>query len=146
MLFHRLSGTLLLGMTVVELLRAFVQAPELSSVGGAQERAAFIAIRIDGRTVREVGQTLGVSKSQIPNLVDRFQEKLAARMMELKRKRIEVSAEYRALHRDLYGWLCDIRSDDDWWGGHKIGNFDTGAVSREGWAEITGKPLRFQDE
>ena len=93
-----------------------------------------------------MAQAIGVSKSQIPNLVDRFQEKLAARMRELKRKRVEVSAEYQALRRDLYEWFCEVRSDDDWWGGHKIGNFDTGAVSREDWAEVTGTPLRFQDE
>ena len=83
MLFHRLSGTLPLSMTLVELLGAFVQVPELSSVGSAQDRAAFIAVRIEVRTVRDVGRAIGVSKSQIPNLVDRFQEKLAARMMEL---------------------------------------------------------------
>ena len=115
-------------------------------MGSAQEGAAFIAFRLDRRTVREVGQAIGVSKSQVPNLADLFQEKLATRMTELRRKRIAVSAEYQTLYRDLYGQLhalfAESGSDDDWWGGQKIGSFNTGAVSREDWAEVTGAPQR----
>jgi len=44
-----------------------LQTPELSTVGSAQERAAFISFRLDRRTVREVGQAIGVSKSQVTN-------------------------------------------------------------------------------
>jgi len=119
-------------------------------VGSAQERAAFISFRLDRRTVREVGQAIGVSKSQVPNLADLFQEKLATRMTELRKKRIAVSAEYQTLYRDLYGQLhtlfAERGSDADWWGGQKIGSSNTGAVSREDWAEVTGTRLRDPDE
>lgn len=138
------------GMDTPELLKAFLQVPELSTVGSAQERAAFIATRLDGRTVREAGQAIGVSKSQVANLADLFQEKLATRIIELRRKRIAVSAEYRTLYRNLYEQLSWLRSvhetDDDWWGGPKIGKFDTTAVSREDWAECTGTSLRDPEE
>jgi DNA-directed RNA polymerase specialized sigma24 family protein len=79
------------------LLKAFLQVPELSTVGSTQERAAFIAVRLEGRTVREAGQAVGVSKSQVTNLADLFQAKLTTRMMGLRRNRIAVSAEYRTL-------------------------------------------------
>jgi hypothetical protein len=133
-------------MNVLELLKAFLQVPELSTVGSAQERAAFIAIRLNGRTVREAGQAIGVSKSQVTNLADLFQAKLARRMMELRKNWIAVSAEYRTLYQDLYEQLAWLRvvheTDGDWWGGHKVGNFDTTAISREDWAEVTGTRLR----
>ena len=133
-------------MNTLELLKAFLQVPELSTVGSAQERAAFIAIRLDGRTFREAGQAIGVSKSQVTNLADLFQAKLATRMMELRRKRIAGSPEYRG----LYARLCEVGAESgsagDWWGGHKIGSFNTGAVSREDWAEATGTRLRDPDE
>jgi hypothetical protein len=128
-----------------ELLKAFLQVPELSTVGNAQERAAFIAVRLDGRTVREAGKAIGVSKSQVANLADLFQAKLATRMMELRRKRIAVSAEYQMLYRDLYeelAWLRFVNETDDWWGRHKIGNFDTTKLSREDRAEAMGTRLR----
>lgn len=130
-----------------EQLKAFLQVPELSTVGSTQERAAFIAIRVEKQTVREAGQAIGVSKSQVANLADLFQEKLATRMMELRRKRVLVSAEYRTLSRDLYEILAWLRSahdvDDDW---HKVGDFDPCRVSREDWAEATGTRLRDPDE
>lgn len=136
-------------MNPVELLKAFLQVPELSTVGSPQERAAFIAIRLEGRTVREAGQAIGVSKSQVTNLADLFQEKLATRMMELKRKRIAGSAEYRVLYRGLYERLCEVRdesgSDDDW-DGHKVGDFSPGSASQEDLAELTGTRLRDPDE
>ena len=75
-------------MITDELLKEFLNVPELSAVGSAQERAAFIAIRLEGRTVHEAGQAIGVSKSQVTNLADLFQTKLATRMMELRRKGI----------------------------------------------------------
>jgi hypothetical protein len=139
----------LLGMNTQELLKAFLQLPELSTVGNAQERAAFTAVRLDGRTVREAGEAIGVSKSQVMNLVDLFQAKLATRMMELRRKRIAVSAEYRVLYRGLYGRLCEVRdesgSDDDW-DDHKVGDFSPGSASREDLAELTGAHLRDPDK
>jgi hypothetical protein len=138
-------------MIALELIKAFLQVPELLTVGSAQERAAFIATCLEGRTVREAAQAIGVSKSQVTNLADLFKVKLATRMMELRKKRVAVSAEYRTLSRDLYERLCEVRNasgndDDDWWGGHKIGSFDTRAVSREDWAEATGTRLRDPDE
>lgn len=36
-----------------EQFKALMQVPELSTVGTTQERAAFAALHIDGRTVRE---------------------------------------------------------------------------------------------
>jgi DNA-directed RNA polymerase specialized sigma24 family protein len=59
-------------MTPQELLRMLLQAPELSMVGSSQERAAFIALRIDCRTVRDAGEAIGISKSNVQNLADLF--------------------------------------------------------------------------
>lgn len=119
-------------------------------VGSAQERAAFIALRIDGQTVREAGQAIGVSKSQVTNLATLLQDKLAARILDLERKRLPVSKEYLELRRALLEHLHELQeesgSDDDWYGGHKIGNFSPGNVSREDWAEVRGIPLRDPDE
>ncbi len=50
-------------MSALELLKTFLQTPELSTVRSAQERTAFIAFHLDRRTVREVGQAIGVSKN-----------------------------------------------------------------------------------
>jgi hypothetical protein len=136
-------------MNTRELLKAFLQVPELSTVGNAQERAAFIAIHVDGRTVRETGEAIGVSKSQVANLVDLFQQKLATKIIELRRKRIAGSAEYRTLYRDLREQLHELfyeRGGYDDIGGHKIGTFDTNAASQEDWAEMRGTALRDQDE
>jgi hypothetical protein len=133
-----------------ELLKAFLQVPELSTVGSAQERAAFIAIRAEGRTVREAAQAIGVSKSQVANLADLFQTKLATRMMELRRKRTAGSEEYRILYKDLHGRLGELQeesgSEDDWVGGEKIGSFNAGKMSREDRAEAMGTSLRDPDE
>jgi hypothetical protein len=132
-------------MNTRELLKAFLQVPELSTVGSAQERAAFIAIRLDGRTVREAGQATGVSKSQVTNLADLFQVKLVTRMRELSRQLPTCSAEYRTLCRDLYEQLCELRflneTGDDRFGG-KVGNFDRNKVSREDWAACRGTSLK----
>jgi hypothetical protein len=136
-------------MDTRELLKAFLKVPELSTVGNAQERAAFIAIRLDGRTVRETGEAIGVSKSQVANLADLFQQKLATKIIELRRKRIAGSAEYRTLYRDLREQLLELffeRSGYDDIGGHKIGNFRTNAASQEDWAEMRGTTLRNQDD
>jgi hypothetical protein len=137
-------------MNPAEQLKAFLQVPELSTVGSAQERAAFIAVCIQGRTVREAGQAIGVSKSQVKNLADLFQAKLATRMTELRRKRIAGSPEYQRLYRDLYEQLLKLSdesgSDRDGWSDPKIGTFDPGATSREDWAECTGTSLRDPDE
>lgn len=129
-------------MNPVAQLEAFLEVPELSMVGSAPERAAFIAVRLKGITVREAGQSLGVSKSSVTNLADQFQEKLAARMMELNRKRIPVSAEYRNLYRVLYDRLCEVRSEngnDDW-------DDSEWTISREDRAEAFGKPVSGHDE
>jgi hypothetical protein len=131
-------------MNPVEQLKAFLQVPELSTVGSAQERAAFIAIRMEGLTVREAGQAIGVSKSQIKNLADLFQAKLAARIMELRRKRVGGSPEYRCLYQGLYERLCEVREEsgsDDYVYEHKVGNFDPQATSQEDWAEMRGTSL-----
>jgi len=68
--------------------------------------------------------------------------------MELRKKRIACSAEYRALYRDLYERLCKVRhengNDDDW--DHKVGSFSPGAMSREDRAEATGTRLTNPDE
>lgn len=134
-----------------ELLKPFLHLPEMCMVGSEQERAAFIALRIDGQTVRDAGQVVGVSKSQVTNLATVFQDKLAARILELERKRFPVSKEYLELRRALLEHLHELQEesgsdDDDWYGGHKIGNFSPGSVSREDWAEVRGTPLRDPDE
>jgi hypothetical protein len=139
-----------LAANTAELLRAFLQVPELSTVGSAQERAAFIAVRLDGRTVRETGDAIGVSKSQVSNLADLFQEKLAKRIIELRSERIAGSEQYRTLYRDLRNHLLELfeasGSDDDSENGHKVGSFSPGAMSREDRAEATGTSLRDSDE
>jgi hypothetical protein len=134
-----------------ESLRALLQLPEVSMVGSAQERAAFIALRVDGQTVREAGQAIEVSKSQVTNLATVFQDKLAARILDLERKRLPVSKEYLEVRRALLHHLHELQEesgsdDDDWYGGHKIGNFSPSIVSREDWAEARGTPLRDPDE
>jgi len=131
-------------MKAPELLRAFLQVPELATVGSAQERAAFIALRIDGCTVRQAGQAIGVSKSQVTNLVNLFQAKLLKRMMELKRKQgAGCSAEYGMLYRGLYDRLLELKeesgSDDYWWAEEKM--------SREDLAEcFGGATAQFDDK
>lgn len=127
-------------MNALELLKAFLQVPKLSTVGSAQERAAFIAIRVEGRTVREAAQAIGVSKSQITNLADLFQAKLATRVMELRTG----SEEYRILYRSLQGRLYEVQEEngtEDYRGEphrHKL--------SREDYAEVTGTRLSDPDE
>jgi hypothetical protein len=137
-------------MNASELLKAFLQVPELSTVGSAQERAAFIAIRLERRTVRETGEALGVSKSQVANLADLFQAKLATRMMELQKKGRAVSAEYLALERKLHyelGRLSEESGSDVWDWGAQIGHFRDCGLSREDLAECFGEPSpRFDDE
>ena len=130
-------------MKSVECLRVFLQLPELSAVGSSQERAAFIGVRLNRRTVRETGEAIGVSKSQVTNLADMFQAKLARRVSELRDKRIAVSQEYRslvlALHRQLGELAEESGSDDNDSGGDW-------KLSREDYAEVTGTPLRNPDE
>ena len=130
-------------MKLAELLKTFLQVPELSTVGNPQERAAFIALHIDGRTVREAGEAIGVSKSHVRNLADLFQAKLTKKIMEIGKKRdTPWSPEYRRLYEELSELL-----PYDYGGDHKIGNFDPQAVTREDWAEARGGViLRFDDE
>ncbi|GAC1617386.1 MAG: hypothetical protein PVS2B2_20860 [Candidatus Acidiferrum sp.] len=131
---------------MLELFKALTQVPELSSVGSTEERAAFTALRIDGRTVREAGQEVGVSKSHVTNLADHFQTKLIKRMMELRRKPASGrSAEYRNVCH-LYEQLCELRDYGDDLDRHKVGNFDPGGTSQEDWAEMRGTPLRSEDD
>lgn len=120
----------------------FLQLPELSTVGTPQERAAFIALRVEGRTVREVGQAIGVSKSGVNKLAELFQHKLKRKMIEVGRKRDTCSPEFRRLRAELLELFLD---HDDWAG--KIGSFDPHTYSREDWAECrTGVRLKFDDE
>lgn len=118
--------------------------PELSSVDSAHERAAFVAIHVEGRTIREAAGALDVSKSQVPNLANVFQTKLAAKIGELRRKRIAGSPEYKAAINALRKRLNELaeesgrdddRDDGDW------------TLSREDLAECFGQPTpRFDDE
>jgi transposase len=126
-----------------KLLRGFVNVPELSAVGNTQERAAFVALHVEGRTVREAAGALGVSKSQVPNLASAFQTKLAAKIGELRRKRIAGSPEYKAafvaLRDRLYALAEESGSVDYHW--------DDWELSREDLAECFGGPSpRFDDE
>jgi len=127
--------------------KVLMQAPELSDVGSPEERAAFSALRIDGQTVRQVGQAIGVSKSHVTNLADQFQAKLIKRMAALRRKPASsYSAEYRLACRSLHERLSELRDFDDDLGLYKIGNFSPGLGSKEDYAECTGASLRFDDE
>jgi hypothetical protein len=113
-------------MFTPDLLRKFLVVPELSGVGSAQERGAFVALHIERRTVREAAEAIGVSKSQVPNLANVFQAKLGAKIGELRRKRIAGSPEYRAAFaalRDRLLELADESGSYDWdWDG-KVGHF-----------------------
>jgi hypothetical protein len=137
-------------MHSAELIRAFVNVPELSAVGSAQERAAFVALHVEGRTIREAAEVLGVSKSQVANLSSLFQTKVAAKIGELQRKHVGGSPEYRAafvaLRERLYE-LADESGSDSWdWDG-KIGHFRDSGASKEDLAECFGLPTpRFDDE
>lgn len=137
-------------VNTLELLKAFLQVPELSNVGSEQERTAFIALRLDGRTVRETAQAIGFSKSHVANLAELFQARLRKRIAQLRSKRVAVSAEFRTLYLGLYEEPWNLQdasgSIDDWYGGHKVGNYNTGSVSREDWAEVRGTSLRDLDE
>src|ERR1700693_5811830 len=113
-------------MTAPELLKTFLELPEICTVGSAQERAAFVAIYIEQRTVRDAGEVIGVSKSQVSNLAALFQTKLALRISELARKRTLVSKEYLDLRCALLNHLTDLEeesgSDDRGIHEEKIGN------------------------
>jgi hypothetical protein len=137
-------------MYSAELLRGFVNVPELSAVGSAQERAAFIALHVEGWTIREAAEALGISKSQVPNLANLFQTKLAAKIGELRRKRIAGSPEYKAAFvalRDRLYALAEESGSDVWdWDG-KVGHFKDSAGCCEDLAECFGYPSpRFDDE
>lgn len=122
-----------------------MNVPELSAVGCAQERAAFIALQVEGRTIREAAEALGVSKSQVANLSNLFQAKVAAKIGELRRKRFGGSPEYKAAFIALRDRLYEIAeengSDDyDW-------DYSNSKPSREDLAEAFGLPNpRFDDE
>ena len=123
-----------------------MNVPELSAVGSAQERAAFIALRVQGRTIREAAEALGVSKSQVENLSNLFQDKVAAKIVELQRKHMGGSPEYRAAFIALRDRLYQIaeengRADwDDW-------DYSDWKPSREDLHECFGLPIpRFDDE
>lgn len=125
--------------------------PELSSVGSAQERAAFVAIHVEGRTVRETAGALGVSKSQVANLACLFQTKVAAKIGELQRKHTGGSPEYKAAFNALHKRLCELAEESgssryDYWDG-KVGHFSDDGASREDLAECFGGPApRFDEE
>jgi hypothetical protein len=131
-------------MDSAKLFRVFVNVPELSAVGSAQERAAFIALHVEGRTIRESAGALGVSKSQVANLSNLFQAKVAARIGELQRKRVGGSPEYKAAFIALRDRLYEIAeengADYDW-------DYSNSKTSREDLAECFGlRSPRFDDE
>lgn len=132
-------------MRAAGLLRTLVNVPELSAVGSAQERAAFIALHVEGRTVREAAVTLDVSKSQVANLSNLFQAKVASKIGELRRKRIGCSPEYKAAFIAIRNRLHEMaeengRSDNDW-------DYSDWKPSREDLAECFGLPIpRCDDE
>ena len=133
-----------------ESLKAFLELPEMSSVGSAQERAAFVAVHIEGRTVRETAQTIGVSKSQVSNLASLFLTKLGAKMRELERKRSPLSKEYAERRDALRGHLYELQeesgSDDSGLDLTTIGRFRDDGGSREDLAEAFGTPLGDLDD
>jgi hypothetical protein len=137
-------------MTAPELLKTFLELPEICTVGSTQERAAFVAIYIEQRTVRGAGEIIGVSKSQVSNLAALFQTKLALRISDLGRKRTPVSKEYLDLRGALLNYLTNLEeesgSSDQGIHEEKIGNFRPGGVSHEDWAEVRGTPLSDPDE
>ena len=122
-----------------------MNVPELSEVGSTQERAAFVALHVEGRTVREAAEAIGVSKSQVANLSNLFQAKVAAKIGELQRKHIGGSPEYKAafvaLRDRLYALSEESGSDAyDWV------DWDW-KPSREDLTECFGLPTpRFDDE
>lgn len=130
-------------MNIPEFLKMLLRVPELTTVGLPEERAAFIALRIDGRTVREAGNVIGVSKSHVANLADLFQAKLCKKIVEMRRKRPSTwSTEYQHLERELW----ELMPPDYSGGGHKIGNFSPGDMSQEDRVEAMGwGSPRFDD-
>ena len=127
-----------------DLLRAFVNVPELSEVGTTQERAAFVALHVEGRTVREVAEAIGVSKSQVANLSNLFQAKVAARIGELQRKHVGGSPEYKAAFIALRDRLYELAAES---GSDRYQFCVDWAFSREDLAEcFGGQAPRFDDE
>lgn len=137
-------------MLTPELLRAFVNVPELSAVGSGQERAAFVALHVEGRTIREAAEALGVSKSQVANLSNLFQSKMTAKMGELQRNHIGGSPEYKAAFSALLTRLYQLEDEsgsNDWHWNGKVGHFRYSDGTREDKAECFGQPApRFDDE
>jgi hypothetical protein len=122
-------------MNVPEFLKTLLQVPELATVGNPQERAAFVALYIDGRTVRDAGKAIGIGKSNVKNLADLFQAKLRKTIVEMRKKRgCTWSREYQRLETDL----LELMPPDDFEGGHKIGNFEPSNMSQEDRAEAMG--------
>jgi hypothetical protein len=136
-------GVRLLTMKSSEPLKALLELPEMSSVGNAQERAAFIAVHIDRRTLRETAQMIGVSKSQVTNLATLFLSKLASKMRELERKRLPLSSEYVECRDALRRYLYELQEES---GSEDYLNVDDAPISREDWAEMRGLPLNEYDE
>ena len=85
-------------MNSLELLKAFLQMPELSTVGTPEERAAFVALRIDGRTVREAGEVIGISKSHVSEGDDPFRYRGQRRSHNDSVLRRCVSRQHRWYH------------------------------------------------
>jgi len=102
----------------------------------------FIALHVEKRTVREAGTAIGVSKSQVTNLANLFQAKLNSRILELQRKGIGGSPEYKAAFCALQDRLYELREEsgsDAWdWDG-RIGHFKDSAGCREDLAECFGQ-------
>ncbi len=131
-------------METPELLRMFLQVPELSTVGSPEERAAFIALRIDGRTVRQAGQAIGISKSHVQNLANLFEVRLAKKIREIgKTREKQWSPEYRRLYETL---IAGVPRDYDDYGGHKVGHFEPGKLSREDLSEAFGRSSPESDD
>lgn len=132
-------------MTSGEQLRVFLNVPEISAVGSSQERAAFIALHIQHRKIREAAEALGVSKSQVANLSEVFQSKVAAKITELQRKHTGGSREYKSAFKALRDRLCEIAEEN---GTNRLDSENPNwKPSREDLAECFGLPIpRFDDE
>jgi hypothetical protein len=86
----------------------------------------------------------------VSNLAALFQDKLAARILDLERKRLPVSKQYLELRRARLEHLYELQeesgSDDPGIDLTKVGHFRYDGGSREDLAEAFGTPLREIDE
>jgi hypothetical protein len=123
-----------MGMTTPDLLRALIESPELATVGSPKERAAFIGLNLERRTVREASKLAGVSKSGVQSLAQLFQAKLRKRIQKVQAVRPEFwSVPFRKAYRELADAI-----EPDYESSHKVGHVDMGHLSNEDLAEAFG--------